>query len=174
MLDIMIDLETMSTKPNAAIIAIGAVEFDQNGIGERFYAKVSLQSSVESGGVIDPATVLWWMQQSDSARSEFSRPAYHIVNALLDFQDWMAERGTFDELRVWGNGAAFDNVILASAYDRSTLSRPWQFWNDRCYRTMKNLYPHVELKRTGTHHNAVNDAESQAEHLVAILAASKH
>lgn len=51
MQDVMLDLETMGTDANAAIIAIGAVEFDiQNGeIGERFYAVIDLESAVAGG-----------------------------------------------------------------------------------------------------------------------------
>jgi hypothetical protein len=30
------------------------------------------------------------------------------------------------------------------------------------------MYPSVKLVRTGTHHNAVDDAESQAVHLIDI------
>ena len=67
------------------------------------------------------------------------------------------------------NGAAFDNVILASAYRRNGTRQPWQFLNDRCYRTMKAQYPAVKMQRNGTHHNAVDDAESQARHLIAMM-----
>jgi inhibitor of KinA sporulation pathway (predicted exonuclease) len=34
---------------------------------------------------------------------------------------------------------------------------------------MKNMYPAIKLARTGTHHNAVDDAASQAYHLMNIL-----
>ena len=67
MLDIMLDLETMGTGTQAAIVAIGAVEFDlEKGIlGEEFYRTVDLSSSISCGGIIDADTVLWWMQQSE-------------------------------------------------------------------------------------------------------------
>jgi inhibitor of KinA sporulation pathway (predicted exonuclease) len=44
----------------------------------------------------------------------------------------------------------------------------YKFWNERCYRTVKNQYPDVKLTRTGTYHNALDDARTQAEHLVQI------
>jgi len=49
------------------------------------------------------------------------------------------------------------------------MERPWYFWNDRCYRTMKSLYPQIPMERDGVHHNALDDAISQARHLMAIL-----
>lgn len=175
MQDIMLDLETMGTGPQAAIIAIGAVEFDiQTGqIGERFYIVIDLESSVAAGGQIDPATVLWWMRQSDAARSQFERPGANMVDALFQFGEWMGQRAPHKEIRVWGNGAAFDNVILAEAYRRLRIEPPWLCWNDRCYRTIKALHPTIKMQRSGTHHNAVDDAESQARHLIAILQASE-
>lgn len=172
MQDVMLDLETMGNGPHAAIVAIGAVEFDvlTQQIGDRFYAAVDLESAVFSGGVMDASTVLWWMEQSDAARGAFAQGGDNISVALQRFAGWMENRSPLDEVRVWGNGAAFDNVILASAYRRNNTRQPWQFWNDRCYRTVRALYPDVQMHRQGTHHNALDDAESQARHLIAMLA----
>lgn len=170
MQDVMIDLETMGKGPNAAIVAIGAVEFDiqTQQIGYRFYMVVDLESSVESGGEMDASTVMWWLKQSDEARARLSVPGEPIVVALRQFASWMKDRANLDDVRVWGNGATFDNVILASAYRRSKIPQPWQFFNDRCYRTVKADHPEVKIKRIGTHHNALDDAESQARHLIAM------
>ena len=46
---VMLDLETMGNGANAAIIAIGAVSFNENGVADRFYKQVALQSSVSIG-----------------------------------------------------------------------------------------------------------------------------
>ena len=171
--DVMLDLETMGNGPQAAIVAIGAVEFDipTQRIGERFYAVVDLESAVAAGGEMDASTVLWWMKQGDAARGAFEEGGEPIVEALRRFSVWMEGRGPREDLRVWGNGAGFDNVVLSSAYRRIGMRQPWQFRNDRCYRTVKALRPEVKMDRIGTHHNAVDDAESQARHLVAVMAA---
>lgn len=171
MLDVMLDLETMGNGPRAAIAAIGAVEFDipSREIGDLFYAVVDLESAVAAGGVIDASTVCWWMRQSDEARQLFAQGGEHIALALQQFSTWLADRGPVDEVRVWGNGAAFDNVVLGSAYTALSLPQPWRFWNNRCYRTVKSLHPEVKMVRVGTYHLAVDDAESQARHLIAML-----
>lgn len=165
---VMLDLETMGNGANSAIIAIGAVAFDENGIQGRYYRQVSLSSSVSIGLDCDPLTVIWWMQQSDAARSAFSDNdgAMHIRGALAEFAKWFVDVGGVE---VWGNGASFDNVILSNAYRKTGTEQPWRFWNDRCYRTVKAMNPGIPVKRIGTHHNAVDDAETQAAHLCAIL-----
>jgi exodeoxyribonuclease VIII len=80
------------------------------------------------------------------------------------FADWLPKN-----VLVWGNGASFDNAILAQCYRAVGMDFPWKFWNDRCYRTLKNLVLDVPFERTGTHHNALDDARSQAIHASAIL-----
>lgn len=171
MLDVMLDLETMGNGPRAAIVAIGAVEFDPRTrtVGDRFYQTVDLATAVKMGGEMDASTVLWWLKQSDSARAEFTKEGAHLEQALLDFKTWMFYRGAPELICVWGNGAAFDNVILSSAYRAAQIEQPWRHWNDRCYRTIKAQRPEIVMQRRGTHHNAVDDAESQAWHLLELL-----
>jgi inhibitor of KinA sporulation pathway (predicted exonuclease) len=162
---IMIDLETMGTRPNSPIVALGAVAFDGEGVQSSFYEAIDLARAVRDGAVMDPETVIWWLGQSDEARQAITRRGVEPRAALNRFSAWM---GQFDIDGVWGNGASFDNVILSETYARLDMKAPWKFWTDRCYRTVKNMYPSVELARSGTHHNALDDARSQAEHLLEI------
>lgn len=166
-MQIMLDIETMGNGSQAAIIAVGAVAFDINGVHAKFYAQCTLESSVKAGLVMDTSTVLWWLRQSEQARAafEYNEKADPLSEALMGFSVFCWENQVSG---MWGNGATFDNVIMSNAYKLTGLEQPWKFWHDRCYRTVKSMYPDVELVRTGTHHNAVDDAESQALHLIDI------
>ncbi len=165
---VMLDIETMGNNSNAPIISIGAVSFDDENVSDRFYTQVNLQSSIDCGGIVDGSTVMWWLQQSEAARIAFkyNEKAPHLCEALHKFSQWF---NSVDGDEVWGNGAMFDNTILGNAYRNNDLEIPWKFWNDRCYRTLKNMYPDIKIERVGTYHNAVDDAESQALHLINIL-----
>lgn len=167
MTHVMIDLETMGNTPDAPIVAIGACLFSfEGGVGSTFYSTCTLESAVESGAKMDPSTVIWWMQQSPDAQKEIVDARGDLWEALSYFTQWLP-----DEIEgVWGNGATFDNVILAQTFRRFGQPVPWAFWLDRCYRTVKAASD-IEMSRRGTHHNALDDAISQAEHLVAIWAA---
>ena len=161
--NIMLDLETMGTTPTSAIIAIGAVRFDKR-LKDTFYKVVDLQSSVDVRLTMDASTVMWWLQQSAAARKALKRKGINLVAALKEFQAWVGE-----DAIVWGNGANFDNVILASAYRLTGFNIPWKFYNDRCYRTMKSLHRDIEPpKFKGTPHRADDDAAHQARHLIKI------
>ena len=168
MLDVMLDLETMGQGPSAAITAIGAQEFDRGTgrLGESFFRVVDLASAVACGGTIDASTVLWWLRQGDDARQALQHNPIPLPLALQCFAEWLAYCGPSDSVRMWGNGAAFDNVILREAYTRLHMPTPWHWANDRCYRTLRKEHPDVALQRVGTHHNALADATSQALHVV--------
>ena len=168
---VMLDLETMGTGPQAAIVAIGAVAFDPttNSIQCSFYQKVDLNSSVELGGVMSADTVLWWMKQDDEARHQFYFTGIPLIDVLKRFEHWLSCLAPWEHRQIWGNGAAFDNVILAGALQRAKIQVPWSYKNDRCYRTLKALYPEVPYEQLGTEHNALDDARSQAIHLMQIF-----
>ena len=175
MIEFMVDLETMGTGPTAAIVSIGCVPFDRESLTvsqDEFYTVVDLESSLKAGLTAESSTILWWMMQSEEARTElFSRRRAQLYEALSALRYWMAGLvPAKNDRKVWGNGAAFDNVILSSAYKAVGLETPWNFWNDRCFRTMKNEFADVPLPdRSGLHHKAVDDARYQAECLVEIL-----
>jgi hypothetical protein len=173
-MQIMLDLETLGTTPGSAILAIGAVKFGGGHIHSEFYQRVSLKSCVQYDLKMEPDTVLWWLQQPDEARLEITKEGQHLAAVLQSFSNWIYEKVEsfvpfIEDVKLWGNGAAFDNVLLSVAYDRAGLTLPWKYSNDRCYRTVKNLYPDVQMECSGTHHNALDDARSQAMHLMNML-----
>ena len=163
---VMLDLETMSSNSNASIASIGACKFSvEKGIEDTFYINVKLSSCIASGLHVDGNTIMWWMQQSDAARNALNPDQFDLTYALDAFTSWF-NGSTY----LWGNGAPFDNVVLSNAYKAVGFEQPWSFRNDSCYRTIKNMVPAVLLpERKGTHHNALDDAVYQAEHLIKIF-----
>jgi hypothetical protein len=102
MQDVMLDLETMGNGPNAAIVAVGAIEFDAatNTLGQRFYRGVNLETAVAEGGVIDASTVMWWLRQSDEARKDICGDGLPLRQVLAEFSEWLASLG--EGVKVWG------------------------------------------------------------------------
>lgn len=158
----MIDLETMDTAPTAAIVSIGAVKFNNDGILDEFYATIDLQNAVDNGLTMSPSTVQWWINQTNKTDTFDSNKSDLLASVLKAFSEWIG----FDSV-IWGNGADFDNVILRSAYNACDIPVPWRYYNNMCYRTIKNLFP-TTMNRVGSHHNALDDAKSQALHLISI------
>lgn len=164
--DIMLDLETLGSNPGSVIVSIGAVKFSpKKGITDKFYIVIDPQSCVDVGLTIQASTVMWWLQQGEESRLAITKNGVSLKAALFLFSNWVGDHGA----NVWGNGATFDNVLLADAYRAASVKRPWSHTDDRCYRTIKNLNPGIAIRRSGTQHNALDDAISQANHLIQIF-----
>lgn len=164
---IMLDEETMGTRPDAPIMSIGACYFDPftGEIGDTFHEQIRLDSNDSR---CDASTVIWWMKQDDAARSKFfeNEKAPELIDVLKRFSAFVKPR-----CKVWGNGAAFDNVILRHAYDSRGMSEPWKFWDDMDVRTiveigkLLGIDPKRDMPFEGVKHDALADAIHQAKYV---------
>lgn len=173
--DLMVDLETLGRRAGCVVLSIGAVEFSPaKGLGREFYCVLTQDDQRAAGLRVDPETEAWWAGQSAAARKVFEESAagaaLSLSAGLFEFRKFCRALAPQRALRVWGNGASFDNAILCALYATNKEDLPWEFWNDRCYRTLKSFHGAPPLpKRTGTYHNALDDAKTQAEHAVLIM-----
>jgi hypothetical protein len=160
---VMIDLETWSTNSNAAIASIGAVKFQEGKITSEFYVIVDPMSCKKVGMHFDPETIAWWKKQGKDAIAELKQDGVSIHEALQQFREWFGPQS----MKVWGNGAGFDNVIMENAYFAIGEKRPWNWWDDRCYRTLAALFGFKKFDgEQGTKHNALHDAKHQCMQLL--------
>ena len=162
----MLDLETLATSNNAFIISIGAVNFNEKEILNEFYAVINTNKP-EADFDVNPATVMWWMSQSQEARDALKGGESSLSPHLHSFAKFV--EGTNG---VWGNSSTFDNMILRNAYQKLNIKCPWHFRKDKCFRTLANMFPREAIIATGTQHNALDDARKQA--LVVIALQNKH
>ena len=165
MINVMIDLETYSTRPTAAIASIGAVKWQDGQIVDTFYCTIDAATCKAAGLHFEKSTLEWWQKQSKEARAALLKDNLPLEEALTKFEAWYGNKS----LPTWGNGAGFDNVIMDCAYKALDRKRPWLPWEDRCYRTMKNIVNIPIDKRDGVYHNALDDAITQTKHLIKIL-----
>ena len=170
---VMVDIETLGTTPGSVISAIGAVFFDPETkeLGPEFYMPIDLVDAQRNGFTIDASTVVWWLGQGDEARAEMtSTSRVAVYPAMMCFLEFIEAQCPLDEVVVWGNGASFDNVLLAGALKKLGLEG-WKFWNDRCFRTIKSLMPIADKYKPEVAHHALYDAKAQAQHAIAIATA---
>lgn len=127
----------------------------------------------------DPDTVAWWNDQSDEAKSAFTDPA-DLAFGLSTFAEWLCAVAGVDyeadnpkfrgpgHIRLWAHGPSFDVSILEAAYGAVDLPVPWHYRAPRDTRTIleaAGMDPHKSLEdfATGTYHNALDDAVTQAK-----------
>jgi len=166
MSEIMIDLETLSTKPNALILTIGAIKFNRNdkikdiNKLETFYVRINQDSCKKLDMDIDENTVKWWNQQTNEAKYEVfdNKDRIDIKDALIKFSSFLKSHSY-----IWANSPSFDCVILENAFNQCNLEIPWKFWNIRDCRTIYDV-GNINLKRISKDtisHNALNDCYNQ-------------
>ena len=186
MTDIIIDLETLGTRPGCTIIEIGACVVDNRtgAICANFSRRVSGTYSYsdvrrvaewkDCCGGVDSATATWWTM--DAGRDETLRKILSMryspsadIDALIALAEWCAAVRDFDDARVWGNGPTFALSILAHAYEREHIPLPWYSYEERCVRTALELAGcergSVSWIERGPRNRALNDARHEARKL---------
>ena len=172
---VMIDLETLGTLPGSVILSIGAVLFDptkpvEECLGKEFYCVVSRHDSVNHGLTISEDTLTWWRNQSKAAQQVLhdaeSEEKYDTLQDALGMLAQFLPAG----VKVWSNGANFDQPLLDVAYSKINRSIPWKYYNSRCHRTILGLHPNAKglMPKNDCAHNALEDAKTQANHLVIV------
>lgn len=183
--DIMVDLETMDNVASAAIVSIGAVQCNliTGELGSEYYRVIDLESQEHLDTTISTDTLYWWMAQSDGARHALLiEGKIGLADMCKSFNNWCTSlhndlnRISSEQLRLWGNGASFDNAILRFAYRQVGQHLSIPFWNDRDMRTIIGFYPRQlqekwrrSAYRAGTHHNALDDAKHQVKYCSKVL-----
>src|SRR3990167_175232 len=161
-IQVMLDLETMGVESNSVICSIGAVKFDitkpeETATIDEFYCTIDAKDCHQHGLVFSQTTIDWWKKQDPAVLQALRKDNVTLIEGLSRFSSWFGGKS----LPTWGNGAGFDNVILENAYKAVGMKRPWLPWDDRCYRTVKNLIMVPPPSQIGTYHNALDDARYQ-------------
>lgn len=168
--DIVIDLETLGHRQNAAIVSIGAAALNRNTgkIGPLYYNSVNLDTALRCGAVTG-GTLAWWMHKdrTQGARAVFNDPkAVTLYEALRGLNDFV--RGRPSGACVWGNGSHFDISILEHAYDAIGMpgfTEQWKFWSVRDLRTILDTsgFDKKSIPFVGYEHHALDDAVHEAK-----------
>ena len=166
MRDIMLDLETLSAGSNAVIVSISAVEFtlETGGIGQEYHTGIHVLDQALDGGEISSDTLKWWKEQSKEAKARLcDTESYPPYSVLEDLNTWILKLGhPVKDVRLWGNGAGFDNVILRNLYARSKVNFVLPFRCDTDVRTLVSFADEVRsIPFTGIKHYGIDDCKHQ-------------
>lgn len=175
MKSVMIDIETLGTRSDSAVISLGVALFDETGVLATDGWAIRPTDWI---GRIDASTVAWWMEQSREARAFSATGAATALNVALGLHEFYAQHVPEE---TWANDPSFDVVILKHWWEnvgntyRHTMPRfPVHYRAERSFRTIM-----AEAKRLGietdsayamtaTAHNPVDDAANQARAVILV------
>ena len=139
---IMIDIETIATTPDAAVLSICAIKFRTKGpdsmdvSSDRFYRRLEIAPQLGRGRISDPATLAWWQKQDLAVRAEAFEGLRDLpFAALTDLNTWLLD-AKYEGL-VWANSPNFDLVILESLAKDFDLKLDIPFRKYSCVRTAR-------------------------------------
>ena len=162
MIHAMIDLETLSTNPNATVLTVGGVKFDpyttMNPYQE-LYFRVDVDSQTKIGRDVMPETLDWWATQAEDIREEAlgDNNRISLDDMIKSINKWSVGVDVF-----WCQGPLFDYAILQDLYKQLGHPVPWQYWQIRDSRTLFSLVPRDANEKRNAAHNALEDCKFQA------------
>ena len=159
----MIDLETLSTNPDATILTVGGVKFNPYSFTEPsqgMYFRVDVDSQTAMGRDVQQETIDWWATQpkeiSEEALGDKNRIS--LDEMVKTINKWSVGVDVF-----WCQGPLFDYAILQDIYKQLGNPVPWNFWQIRDSRTLFSLVPRDPNEIRKEAHNALADCYFQAK-----------
>lgn len=186
----MVDIETLSTAVNAAVLSIGAVEFDPftGQILRTFYHELDL--SGQTNRHIDVNTMQWWFSQCKANPVSFDIMTKHnrekdgvtfalhklgeFINGGVEYA--MTRVEGYERVAIWACDPDFDIAILNDLYKEHNLPSPWHYSELRSVRTVRDLtqIAGMEIPVQEADHNALNDCIRQAKEVSYFIANLQH
>lgn len=169
--DCMIDLETLSIRPNAVVLSISALGFNPFVQYENYTdcpnLHMLLDIDSQKDREIDPFTVEWWNRQDKNIIDKiFSSENRITVPEALE----KLTKFTWGCKRIWAQGTDMDISVLKNLYEWNGQSVPWYYGTFRDCRTVLDLAVTEESKTT---HDSSEDIIRQTKKLQEALSKLK-
>lgn len=162
---IIIDIETLGRRNDAAITQIGVVMADEsfNVLDERL---IQINPNVWStcDRTFTGETLLWWMNQKNSPVSDTSTNNVNGYQTAIFTLDDIFKRYNTDDTIVWTKGT-MDLFCLKDLCEHFNMDTPWKFWQPRDIRTAKEFVKEWKTIENNNAHNALDDALTELEEL---------
>lgn len=170
-INIMVDLETASTKENAAILSWAMVPFFSDGSecdeGD-FDMTVSLTSCFLAGMDFDKDTQQWWLEQDPKARGAIlhADEEVSIHTATVNAYAWLENLAEKYDLYIWSRGLDFDIPKMEWCF-RKFVERPlpYKYSHKMDVRTVLKFMQidQSAFEFKGVKHNALDDCRHDIE-----------
>lgn len=166
--NIIIDIETLGRRNDAAITQVGLVIADKNfNILNKFLIQVDPKAWHTCNRTFTGETLLWWMQQKNTPVSNTSTLSVYSYKELIEKLKLIFRMYNTSETLVWTKGS-MDLFCIKDLFEYFDMELPWEFWQPRDIRTAKEF---IEEWQTfeNNNHNALDDALNQLRELIANL-----
>jgi hypothetical protein len=157
--DVMLDLETLSVRPNAQVLSIAAVGFNPFDPTPDYtqYPTLDLLLSLDEQEHrdIQEDTLNWWnYREPEIINKIFAENGRVAVDDALD----QLSKFCWNRERIWAQGVTLDISVLTHLYEERGKGVPWPYHIVRDSRTLLDL---VEVEQPPVTHDSLADCFRQ-------------
>ena len=166
---IIIDIETLGRRNDAAITQVGIIPTDENfNALDQYLIQVDSNVWNTCNRTFTGETLLWWTQQKNTPVSKFPTQIANSYKDLVKKLNYIFSRYTTEDSIVWTKGT-MDLFCIKDLYEYFDMDIPWKFWQPRDIRTAKELIKEWKVIKSKSAniilHDALNDAFIELEEL---------
>ena len=162
---IVIDLETLGRRNDAAITQVGIVLADDNfDVLDRYLIQTDPKTWNTCERTFSGETLLWWMAQKNSSESNKPTHVVYSYKYLVDKLCQIFNRYNTGDTIVWTKGA-MDLFSIKDICEYLNMGTPWEFWQPRDIRTANEFVKDWKVCENNNAHNALGDALTELEEL---------
>ena len=158
--DIVLDIETLSLRPNALVLSVSAIGFNPMEITTNFSNNSTLDILLnlddQPNRDINDDTVSWWSRQNPIIQKKVfgEEGRISVVEAIDQITKfcWLKDR-------IWIQGPTFDVPVLNNLFEEYGKGLPWAYHTIRDSRTLLDLIP---IESESATHDSLADCIRQA------------
>lgn len=178
---IVIDIESMSTFPNAAMLAVAVViARDDQPEQKNWIANAWFIAPELALGHVDSPTMEWWQEQNETVKKAVFGGNLSPREALQYLNSFLQPHLVDDDYFIYADPAAFDFPILKTQFQQCGILQGWSWRREKCMSGMKHALeegmgfevkrfePGIDLK-----HHPIHDALFQMHELRGMLSLMK-
>lgn len=162
----VLDTETLSLEPNAAVIDIAIVPVNSNWSFSEQIKPSSYEGKAAGKFHLSPATLEFHKEKNPAFLNLCEQRGVSVETAAMGVFNFLEEVQQVEKKQVvlMCQGTDFDIPILKNLLYQAGLLIPWHYRNVRDLRSLQALTPEVEYDKGG--HTALDDARHSLVHLL--------
>lgn len=162
---IIIDIETLGRRNNAAITQVGIIPTDKNfNALDQYLIQIDPNVWNTCDRTFTGETLLWWMKQTNTPVSKFPTQIANSYKDLVEKINYIFRIYNTEDSIIWTKGS-MDLFCLKDLYEYFNMDIPWKFWQPRDIRTAKEIIKDWKICKNANLHNALEDAFIESKEL---------
>lgn len=162
--NIVIDIETLGRRNDAAVTQIGiAVSDKEFNLIEKRLIQITPEAWHTCNRTFTGDTIMWWQKQENTPVSNEYTDYDNSYKTVLFTLSSILHKYQSDDTVIWTKGA-MDLFCLKDLYEYFDMELPWKFWQPKDIRTAKEFIKDWKTIKVNNH-NALEDALNELEEL---------